>query len=63
MFKSVYIILFLLVLAGCVAFVNEGKDGRKVKSFIITEKETADIIDQTSQKTPDKEFQIKWPKK
>jgi len=61
--KGIYILLFAMFLVGCVAFVNEGSEGRKVKSFIISREEAIDILDQTNQQTPDKEFEVKLPDK
>jgi hypothetical protein len=39
-----------VIFCGCLAVVNETKEGKKVKSFIVTDKEVRGIIDQAENK-------------
>jgi len=61
--KIMYLLLAIIFFTGCIAIVDEGSEGRNVKSLIITKEETLEILDKTSQQTPDKEFEVKWPEK
>lgn len=63
MLRETCMLFLAILLTGCVAFVNEGSEERKVNSFVISDKEVTDILDQTREKSPDKEFEINWPDK
>jgi hypothetical protein len=61
--KMLLFLLASLVLGGCFAIVDEGSEGRKVKSFIITEEEALDILEKAREKDPFEKYEIKLFKK
>ncbi len=54
MLKLISLLLAVFLLSGCVAIVDESAQGRKVKSFLITNDETVDLIDRINE-TPEEE--------
>jgi len=45
-----FIMIFPVIFCGCVAVVSETKEGKKVKSFLVTDKEIRGIVDQAENK-------------
>lgn len=60
---SLLLAVLALYLCGCLAIVNEKAGKKEVKSFMITEEETIDMLEQIDDLEPNSEYEIELFKK